>query len=158
VTGIIPDMVRLRGAVISAKDVGCWQCAPKARTISEGGSHPDNCRSIPKLATSGLVKPIGALSLMSGGGKPTAGHRPQVTAPTLDLPLSPLRRVRTRHICLPATLGAKSCVRCGKQDFVYLPAEDVYLRRSEPSRDWLKWALKRAACSGWTLVGEAFQY
>ena len=21
-----------------------WQCAPKARTISEGGSHPDNCR------------------------------------------------------------------------------------------------------------------
>ena len=24
--------------------VGSWQCAPKARTISEGGSHPDNCR------------------------------------------------------------------------------------------------------------------
>ena len=25
-------------------------CAPKARIISEGGSHPDNCRSVWKLA------------------------------------------------------------------------------------------------------------
>jgi nicotinamidase-related amidase len=30
----------------SASDTGVrfWQCDPRARTISEGGSHPDNCR------------------------------------------------------------------------------------------------------------------
>jgi len=27
-----------------------WPCAPRARTISEGGSHPDNCRLVRKLA------------------------------------------------------------------------------------------------------------
>jgi hypothetical protein len=30
------------------------------------------------------VPEIGTLGLMSGGGKRIAGHRPQVTAPTLD--------------------------------------------------------------------------
>jgi hypothetical protein len=37
-----------------------WQCAPKARTISEGGSHPDRCRWVRKL-TSGSAGQLAGL-------------------------------------------------------------------------------------------------
>ena len=37
-----------------------WLCAPKARTISEGGSHPESCRLIWKLASGSVGQLAGS--------------------------------------------------------------------------------------------------
>src|SRR6266702_2463313 len=49
------------------RNVGSWQCAPKARITSGGGFHPDSCRLIRELTSGSAGQPEGLEPRDKGG-------------------------------------------------------------------------------------------